>query len=451
MSTLRAEANSLPGGARESGNQVGNILIVDDTPANLRLLTSILNDRGYKVRAVVNGAMALAAARAAPPDLILLDITMPEMDGYQVCQRLKDNEITRDIPVIFISALDATEDKVKALTIGGVDYITKPFQIEEVLARVQTHIALRTMQKRLEQINDELEQRVAERTTELRQLNAALERFVPREFLEFLHKSNIAEVNLGDQVQHEMTILISDIRDFTPRAEKLGPQESFKFLNAYMGHIVPVIRQRGGFIDKYMGDGVLGLFPCDADEAVQAAVDMQYALQDFNVELRQQGFEPLRCGASLHTGLMALGIIGEAQRWQSTVIADAVNLASRMETLNRLYDVSIVISAQTLAKLNTPSRFQVRFLDRVQVKGKQESVEVFEVLDGGEPDSVALKLQTKPDFEVGLYLYYDQKFAEASVQFTHVLQANPQDRAARLYLERAAKYMVQGAPSDGSV
>ncbi|MBN2005373.1 MAG: hybrid sensor histidine kinase/response regulator [Anaerolineae bacterium] len=129
----------------------GNILIVDDTPANLRLLSNMLTEQGYKVRAVVNGQMALTTTRAIPPDLILLDINMPGMNGYEVCQRLKMDEETRPIPIIFISALDEVQDKVKAFTVGGVDYITKPFQFEEVLARVETHLSLCRLQKELGQ------------------------------------------------------------------------------------------------------------------------------------------------------------------------------------------------------------------------------------------------------------------------------------------------------------
>lgn len=129
----------------------GNILIVDDTSANLRLLSNMLTEQGYKVRAVVNGPMALTTTRAVPPDLILLDINMPGMNGYEVCQQLKADEQTREIPIIFISALDEVQDKVKAFTVGGVDYITKPFQFEEVLARVETHLSLCRLRKELEQ------------------------------------------------------------------------------------------------------------------------------------------------------------------------------------------------------------------------------------------------------------------------------------------------------------
>ncbi len=134
-----------------------SILIVDDTPANLRLLSEILQQRGYQVRAAANGRRALASVAAEPPDLILLDIRMPELDGYEVCLQLKERSQSRDIPVLFISALDEIQDKMKAFAVGGLDYITKPFQVEEVVARVDTHLALRRLQKNLLEANQRMQ------------------------------------------------------------------------------------------------------------------------------------------------------------------------------------------------------------------------------------------------------------------------------------------------------
>ncbi len=152
----------------------GDVLIVDDTIANLRLLSRILTDHGYKVRAASDGEHALDAARTIPPDLILLDINMPEMDGYEVCHQLKADPLTADIAILFLSALDETEDKVKGFTAGAVDYVTKPFQFEELLARVETHLALRRLQKSLQQEITE-----HQRTEEaLQQSNARLTRLV---------------------------------------------------------------------------------------------------------------------------------------------------------------------------------------------------------------------------------------------------------------------------------
>jgi signal transduction histidine kinase len=138
------------------------LLIVDDTLENLRLLSQMLSEEGYRVETASSGARALATAQANPPDLVLLDIRMPEMDGYEVCEGLKADERTRDIPIIFLSALDETDDKVKAFTSGGVDYIIKPFQFEEVLARVEIHIALMNLQRQLQQANRELQKRLEE-------------------------------------------------------------------------------------------------------------------------------------------------------------------------------------------------------------------------------------------------------------------------------------------------
>jgi len=145
----------------------GTILVVDDTPANLTLLAKMLGDKGYRVRPVPSGSLALKTAHGDPPDLMLLDISMPEMDGFEVCRLMKDDPRLRDVPVIFISALTETEGKLKAFRRGGVDYITKPFQIEEVEARVETHLKLRRAQAELERYNRYLEQLVEEKVKEI--------------------------------------------------------------------------------------------------------------------------------------------------------------------------------------------------------------------------------------------------------------------------------------------
>ncbi len=163
--------------SRPSVTKTGDILIVDDTPANLRLLTSILADEGYHPRPVPNGPLALQAAAGRQPDLILLDIRMPGMNGYEVGMELKDNPSTSEIPIIFISALGSIEDKVKAFQVGGVDYITKPFHAEEVLARVETHLSLRRLQKQQQEINRKM-------ARELRLAGEIQASFLPQELPE---------------------------------------------------------------------------------------------------------------------------------------------------------------------------------------------------------------------------------------------------------------------------
>jgi two-component system sensor histidine kinase ChiS len=419
----------------------GSILVVDDNPNNLRLLTTMLKEQGYKARHAINGPAALEAVASRPPEMILLDINMPGMDGYEVCQRLKADHATHDIPIIFISALDEVLDKVRAFSVGGVDYITKPFHMEEVLVRVETHLTLRRLQL-------DLERRVAERTAELSLLNASYECFVPHEFLSLLRKHDITEVRLGDQVQREMSIMFADIRSFTSLSEHMTPQESFNFINTYLSRVSPAIRQHHGFIDKYIGDAIMALFPYQADDAIAAAIAMLREVNTLNLERQQNDEPPITIGIGLHTGSLMLGVIGEEQRKQGTVIADAVNVASRLEGLTKLYGASLIISEQLLRQLSYPDQYTYRFVDRVQVQGKQEPVSVFEILEGESDDVAALKSLTRGDFEDGLHLYHQRDFAEASVKFNCVLKRNPNDKAARLFLERAAHFMVHGPPPD---
>ena len=175
---------------------------------------------------------------------------------------------------------------------------------------------------------------------------------------------------------------------------------------------------------------------------------MQREVAHHNAQLDGQGYPPIHIGVGLHTGTLMLGIIGEEQRVQGTVISDAVNLTSRMEELTKVYGVSIVASGQTLSRAQNAARVHSRFLDHIQVRGKQEPVSVFEILDGDDEPDFELKLRTRPAFEEGLRLYQRQRFAEASVHFSRVLEQNLLDKAVRLYLQRAAHYMVHGAPAE---
>jgi len=437
------------------GSQKPKVLIVDDTPENIQILMGTLKDQ-YAIVAAINGEKALKLAAAEPqPEIILLDIMMPGMDGFEVCERLKGAEETREIPVIFLSALDDTVNKVKGFSVGAVDYISKPFQPREVLVRVNTHLTMNRLKQSLAEKNRELqtysehlEDRVRERTAELASLNQVYERFVPREFLDLLEKKSILEINLGDHVSQRMVVMFADIRGWTSLLERMTPREAFNFINAYLRRVSPVIKECHGFIDQYYGDGVMALFPGDPDDAVRAAVSMQLAVAEYNKERAGEGFEPIGIGVGLHLADVMLGIIGSEDRMQGAVVADAVNLAARIEALNKMYGSSIALSDQTLLGLKDASRFRHRFIDKVRVKGRADAVTVYEVFEGDGEAAVELKVQTKPAFESGLELYYGKKFSEASVHFSQVVRKNPSDLAAGIYLKRCANYMVLGVPSD---
>jgi class 3 adenylate cyclase/FixJ family two-component response regulator len=437
------------------GERKPKVLIVDDTPENIQILMGTLKDQ-YAIVAAINGEKALKMAVAEPkPDLILLDIMMPGMDGFEVCGRLKSDTGTRDIPVIFLSALDDTANKIKGFATGAVDYIAKPFQPEEVHVRVNTHLTMSRLKRSLAEKNEQLkayseglEEKVKQRTAELAALNNIYERFVPREFIDLLQKNSILEINLGDQVSRKMTVMFADIRGWTTLLEKMTPEEAFSFINAYLRRVNPVIRDCNGFIDQYYGDGVMALFPGTPDDAVRAAIGMQEAVAEYNREREKAGFGPIGIGIGLHRADLMLGVIGSHDRMQGAVVADAVNLAARIEGLNKMYGSYVSLSDETLSAMKESERYRHRFMDKVKVKGREDPVTVYEVFEGDPEGLAELKELTKPSFESGVQLYYSKKFSEASVYFNQVLEKNPADLAARMYLKRCANYMVNGVPSD---
>jgi class 3 adenylate cyclase/HAMP domain-containing protein len=287
--------------------------------------------------------------------------------------------------------------------------------------------------------------KIMEQFNELKQLNLAYARFVPNDLLNHLDKKSIIDVQLGDHVRRHMSVLFADIRNFTEISERMSPEDNFRFVNSVLNRIGPVIREHGGFIDKYIGDSIMALFHEHPDDAVKAGVAMLRALEAHNEEIRKHGFEPVRMGVGINTGDLMLGTIGEHGRMEGTVISDAVNLASRLEGLTKLYGASLLISDQTFYNLADPGQFHVRVLDLVAVKGKKHPVTVLEVIDG-EPEEIQnLKLKTKEQFELGVSLYREKEFLQTVRLMRQVLSQHPGDKAAVLYIERCESSIWLGA------
>ncbi len=273
-------------------------------------------------------------------------------------------------------------------------------------------------------------------TNQLFQLNKAYERFVPRQFLQFLEKSSIIDVELGDQVQLEMSVLFSDIRDFTALSEKMTPEDNFKFINSYLSRMEPAITENHGFIDKYIGDAIMALFSGEADNAVKAGIAMLNRLDEYNQHRANSGFAPIQNGIGINTGSLMLGTVGGQNRMDGTVISDAVNLASRIESLTKEYGVSLLISQQTFSRLQHPTDYAIRQVDRVKVKGKSEFVTVYEVFDADRAEVKEKKLATLQTYTEACSYYNLNAYAEAAQRFEDCLRQNPSDRVAQIYLKR---------------
>ena len=271
-------------------------------------------------------------------------------------------------------------------------------------------------------------------------LTDAYGRFVPHEFLHFLGYESILEVKLGDQVQKEMSVLFSDIRDFTSLSETMTPAENFQFINAYLSRMEPAITQNFGFIDKYIGDAIMALFDGSADDAVKAGIAMLKELYEYNISRNRPDCPPLQIGIGINTGSLMLGTVGGQSRMDSTVISDAVNLASRVENLTKEYGVSMLITHNTFIELN--DIYDLRLIDRVTVKGKSQMVTVYEVFAADPPELRQKKLETKTLFEQALVLYNSDRCVEATRFFSGCLQINPTDNVAQIYMQRCLKRVL---------
>ena len=285
--------------------------------------------------------------------------------------------------------------------------------------------------------------------TMLSKTNVAYDRFVPHEFLSYLKKQSIVDVQLSDSIEKQMIVLFSDIRNFTRLSEKMTPEENFIFVNAYYSVMGPVVRKNHGFVDKYIGDAIMALFD-DADDAVRAAIEMLVTLKEYNRKASPKRPEPLRIGIGLHKGKLRLGTVGERNRMDGTVISDAVNLASRIESLTKLYGVEILITETIYRSIESPDNYPIRLIDKVKVKGRQERIIIYEIFSNDPENIQALKFASKTDFEQAIVLYQIKEFEKAKHLFKKCLTRLPDDKPVQLYIERCERHLAEDVPSDGS-
>ena len=401
-----------------------HILIVDDEPTNLQVLDNHLTLAGYSPTRATSGSEALDLVQNSGPfDLVILDVMMPEKSGYDVCRELRSTFLPSQLPVIMLTAKNMVSDLVDGFSAGANDYLTKPFSKDELLSRVKTHLSLH-------------------------RIHRSTGKYMPYEFLKSIGRESIEDVRLGDHVQKEVTVLFSDIRDFTSLAEQISPKENFDVINQYAAAMGPIIRRNAGFVNQYLGDGIMAIFPGKHDDALNAAVEMQKEVNRINVDLIEMIPFPIRIGIGLHFGKLIMGIIGDEERNSAAIVADTVNTASRMEGLTKHYNANIIVSERFVEAMQDEQTFKMRYLGKVQLKGKSVALGIYECFDSDSPDLIIEKMRHMEQFKKGLEHYYRKEFAESAAIFDRIVKANPSDGVAIIFRNESAQLMIRGASED---
>lgn len=353
------------------------VLVVDDTPQNLSIMSDVLEDH-YTVKLANNGARALKIASTSPPDLILLDIMMPEMDGYEVCRRLKADPATSKIPVIFVTALTDEANEQQGFEVGAVDYITKPVSPPLVLARVKTHIALHHQTAELEEWNRTLVQRVEEGVAERERLGR-LRRFFSPAVADMLLTSDAQDILKARR--REIVVVFLDLRGYTEFTEKQGADEVMRVLGEYHAAMGELILARGGTLERFTGDGMMIFFndPLEiaepALEAIRMATEMQARMADLQSQWQQRGYK-LDMGVGVAQGVATIGAIGFEGRRDYGAIGGVTNLSARL--CGKAAGGQVLVCNRVAG--NSAPGFRFNSIGEMALKGFAKPQEVFEVV-----------------------------------------------------------------------
>lgn len=284
---------------------------------------------------------------------------------------------------------------------------------------------------------------VRDREEAIRKIHDASQKFVPSEFIRSLGRDHITEVHLGDLAEREVTVVFADIRGFTTISETLDPRDNFLFVNAFNNRMGPIIRRHGGFIMQYLGDGFMALFPEGSQGALSASVEMQERLREYNAERSLKNRMPVQVGIGMQNGKLIMGITGDSERLDAAIISDTVNTAARIEGLSKHYGTSILLTQECKDSLTNADQFDFRYLGRVQLKGKNKPIDLYECIDGDPPDLKAHKLENLELFSQALERYFNREFAMAAVTFQQIYKMDELDQPAKLFLNRSAHLITQ--------
>ncbi|HEU5188899.1 MAG TPA: response regulator [Methylomirabilota bacterium] len=308
------------------------ILVVDDTPVNLKLLGDLLTAKGYTITTAASGPEALEKIDRDPPDLVLLDVMMPGMSGYEVCKKLRENPATAILPVVMVTALDPAQERVKGIDAGADDFLTKPINQPELLARVRSLLRVKSLWDQLGDLNRTLESRVAEQVGQLERL-AKLKRFFSPQLAEAIVNGG-ADDPLKSH-RREVTVVFIDLRGFTAFAETAEPEEVMSVLREYHAAMGELILTHEGTLERFTGDGMMIFFndpvpvPNPQERAVRMALAMRARVDDLMRGWRKRGYE-LDFGVGIAEGYATIGAIGFEGRWDYGAIGTVTNLAARL-------------------------------------------------------------------------------------------------------------------------
>lgn len=396
------------------------IYLVASNFVYLHIMKGQLSAAGYRVYPFVRGLDCLRQTAKELPSIVVVDSSVRDIEASAMCNNLRDQYSRYELPILLVFGDKILQDSLESITSDTTDFLKHPYEPQELLTRVSALL-------------------------QQAETNRIYSQFVPKEFLRILGQRSVGDLRLGDQVHQEMTILFVDIRGFTNLSESMTPEENFKFINSYLSQFTPIITKNNGFVDKYIGDAIMALYPDRPEDAIRTAIEMVEHVRVFNKYRSNSGYRAIDIGVGIHTGNLILGIVGDKRRMQGTVISDSVNLASRIQDMTKLYKASVVISQETFIKLENPMEFNFRFLGKVKVKGKDKSVSLFEVFNSDSEDTKELKEKTKADFETAILLFSKREFAEAIKLLQNVLTANPGDESSKLFLNRANKFLTSHA------
>jgi len=283
-----------------------------------------------------------------------------------------------------------------------------------------------------------------EKEEAMRRLYEVTGKFVPYEFIDSLGHKLITDIKLGDQVEKLVTVLFSDIRNYTTLSESMTPEENFQFICSFNEKMGPIIRKNKGFINQYLGDAIMAIFPGNAKDALSAAVEMQLSLKELNDSRSIQNLPQIYIGIGMHSGPLIMGITGDKDRLDATTISDTVNTAARIESLTKYYKASIILSDASLHQIEDTDQFHLRHLGLVQLKGKQKPIRIHECFSGNHNKELQSKINTLEVFNAGMINYINKSFEDAKKAFGEVTRINPEDATADFFHSKVEEIMLKG-------